>query len=59
MRFVPFKIFCLGGYIGSLAPCLVAAQAVCWRLRLAGMQHYDDTPLIEPKYPLFCREFVL
>ena len=25
---------------GSLAPCLVAAQAVCWRPRLAGTRQY-------------------
>ncbi len=36
MRFVTFKIFCLGR---SLAPCLVAARAVCWRPRLAGTQY--------------------
>ena len=46
MRFVPFKIFYIGGYLaclllspqgrtkGSLAPCLLAARAVCWRPRM-------------------------
>ncbi len=47
VRAVPFKFFYLGGYLaccrrtkGSLAPCLVAAQAVRWRPRLAGMRQY-------------------
>ncbi len=42
--FVSFKIFCLGSYIcgrtkGSLAACLVAARAVCWRPRLTSTRH--------------------
>ncbi len=35
MRFVPFKNF-----YPPVAPCLVAARAVCWRPRLAGTRLY-------------------
>ena len=41
------KNYVCGRTKGSLAPCLVAARAVCWRPRLAGTRQY-----IGPYFPV-------